>query len=48
VSNYRQSEAWWTGTEFLNLSNNFFAPILLWLVLLPIRSVFPLFKDSNA
>ena len=21
VSNYRQSEAWWTGTEFLSLTN---------------------------
>jgi hypothetical protein len=48
VSNYRQSEAWWTGTEFLNLTNNFFVPILLWLVLLPIRSTFSLFRDSNA
>jgi hypothetical protein len=48
VSNYRQSEAWWTGTEFLNLTNNFFVPILLWLVLLPIRSAFPFFRDTDA
>ena len=47
VSNYRQSEAWWTGTEFLNLTNNFFLPILLWLALLPIRSAFPFFRDSR-
>lgn len=48
VSNYRQSEAWWTGTEFLSLTNNFFVPILLWLVLLPIRSAFPFFRDNSA
>jgi hypothetical protein len=48
VSNYRQSEAWWTGTELLNLTNNFFVPILLWLVLLPIRSAFPFFRDTSA
>ena len=48
VSSYRQSEAWWTGTEFLDLTNNFFMPILLWLVLLPIRSAFPFFRYNNA
>jgi len=48
VSNYRNSEAWWTGTELLNLTNNFFLPILLWLVLLPIRSAFSFFRDRNA
>jgi len=48
VSNYRQSEAWWTGTEFLDLTNNFFMPILLWLVLLPVRSAFPFFRDTGA
>ena len=48
VSNYRQSEAWWTGTELLNLTNNFFLPILLWLALLPIRSTFSFFRDNSA
>jgi len=48
VSNYRQSETWWTGTEFLSLTNNFIMPILLWLVLLPIRSAFSSFRDRNA
>jgi hypothetical protein len=48
VSNYRNSEALWTGSEFLSLTINFFVPILLWLVLLPIRSVFPFFGDSSA
>jgi hypothetical protein len=47
VSNYRQSEAWWTGTELLSLTNNFFVPILLWLVLLPIRSAYPFFRNSG-
>ncbi len=48
VSAYRESEAWWTGTEILSLSNNFFLPILLWLALLPIRSAFPFFRDKSA
>lgn len=48
VSNYRDSEAWWTGTELLNLTNNFFLPILLWLVLLPVRSAFSFLRDRNA
>lgn len=41
VASYRQSEGWWTGTEILNLTNNFFVPILLWLALLPLRDAFP-------
>lgn len=48
VSSYRQSEAWWTGTEFLDLTNNFFMPILLWLVLLPIKSAFSFFRHNSA
>ena len=47
VSSYRNSERLWTGTEFLSLTINFFVPILLWLVLLPIRSVFPFFGDRQ-
>ncbi|MCK4351020.1 MAG: hypothetical protein KAX13_09180 [Candidatus Krumholzibacteria bacterium] len=35
----RQSEALWTGTEFLNLTINFFLPLLLLFLLLPLRSV---------
>jgi hypothetical protein len=35
----RQSEALWTGTEFLNLTINFFLPLLLWFLLLPLRSI---------
>jgi hypothetical protein len=49
VANYRNSEGWWTGTEILNLTNNFFLPILLWLVLIPVRSAFPFLRrfDGN-
>jgi len=47
VSLYRQSESWWTGSEFLSLTINFFLPLLLWFVLLPIRSVFPFFKAGE-
>ncbi|MCX5753565.1 MAG: hypothetical protein NTW97_07935 [Candidatus Krumholzibacteria bacterium] len=48
VSFYRNSERLWTGSEFLSLTINFFVPILLWLVLLPIRSAFPFLRDNNA
>jgi len=48
VSFYRDSERLWTGSEFLSLTINFFMPILLWLALLPIRSVFPFFGENNA
>jgi hypothetical protein len=48
VSFYRNSERLWTGSEFLSLTINFFLPILLWLALLPIRSVFPFFREDNA
>jgi hypothetical protein len=48
VSYYRNSERLWTGSEFLSLTINFFVPILLWLALLPIRSAFPFFRDSDA
>jgi len=43
VSSYRGSEALWMGSEFLGLTINFFLPIVLWLVLLPIRQAFPFF-----
>ena len=38
MSAHRQSEGLWTGTEFLNLTINFFLPLLLWFLLLPVRS----------
>lgn len=43
VSFYRESELLWSGSEFTSLTINFFLPILLWLVLLPVRSAFPFF-----
>ena len=39
MSAERHSEKLWTGTEFLNLTINFFLPLLLWFLLLPLRSV---------
>ena len=47
VSYYRESERLWTGSEFLSLTINFFLPILLWVVLLPIRSAFPFFRARD-
>lgn len=34
-----KSELLWTGTEFFNLTMNFFMPLLLWFILLPIRDI---------
>jgi hypothetical protein len=42
LSAYRGSEQLWTGTEFFNLTINFFLPLLLWILLLPIGSILPL------
>ncbi len=39
MSAARQSEGLWTGTEFLNLTINFFLPLPLWFILLPLRSI---------
>ncbi len=36
LSASRGSERLWSGTEFFNLTINFFLPILLWIVLLPV------------
>jgi hypothetical protein len=47
VSYYRKSETLWTGSEFVDLTINFFLPLLLWVVLLPIRSAFPLFGSKE-
>jgi hypothetical protein len=35
LSAHRGSETLWTGTEFFNLTMNFFVPLLLWIILLP-------------
>ena len=39
LSASRGSERLWSSTEFFNLTINFFLPILLWTVLLPVFSV---------
>jgi hypothetical protein len=41
LSYYRGSEALWTGTEFFSLTINFFLPLLLAFVLLPVIPVLP-------
>ncbi|MBN1165021.1 MAG: hypothetical protein JXB45_10620 [Candidatus Krumholzibacteriota bacterium] len=41
VSYYMRNERLWTGTEFLNLTINFFLPLLLWFILMPVRKIFP-------
>jgi len=43
VSYYRGSERLWAGSEFLGLTINFFLPIVLWFILLPIGQAFPFF-----
>jgi len=45
MSAYLNDERLWAGTEFLNLTINFFLPLLLWFVLMPIRDIFP-FRSS--
>ena len=39
LSASRGSERLWAGTEFFNLTINFFLPILLWVVLLPVAKM---------
>jgi hypothetical protein len=39
LSASRGSERLWSSTEFFNLTINFFMPILLWIVLLPVVSL---------
>ena len=39
LSASRGSERLWSSTEFFNLTINFFLPILLWVVLLPVVSL---------
>ena len=43
----RTVERMWAGAEFLNLTINFFLPIMLWFLLLPARRLFP-FTSSRA
>ncbi len=41
LSAFTRSEQLWTGTEFLNLTINFFLPILLWVMLMPKGDLLP-------
>jgi hypothetical protein len=41
------SEQLWTGTEFLNLTVNFFLPILLWALLMPKGDLMPVNSSSD-
>ena len=41
------SEQLWTGTEFLNLTVNFFLPILLWVLLVPKGDLLPVNPSSD-
>jgi hypothetical protein len=47
LSFYKKSETLWTGTEFLNLTINFFLPIFLWFILLPLGTVLPLNRSPR-
>jgi len=46
LSASRGSERLWSSTEFFNLTINFFLPILLWIVLLPVVSLASTLRGS--
>ena len=46
LSAVSKSEGLWTGTEFFNLTINFFVPILLWALLMPKGELMPV-SPSN-
>ena len=45
MSFYTNSETLWTSTEFLNLTINFFLPLLLFIILMPVKRLF--FNDLS-
>ena len=47
LSAFTGSEQLWAGTEFLNLTINFFLPILLWILLMPKGDLLPLSPSSD-
>ena len=47
LSAFTRSEQLWTGTEFLNLTVNFFLPILLWALLMPKGELMPVNSSSD-
>ncbi len=47
LSAFTKSEQLWAGTEFLNLTVNFFLPILLWVILMPKGDLMPVNPSSD-
>jgi len=47
LSAITSNEQLWTGTEFLNLTINFFLPILLWVLLMPKGDLMPVSPSSD-
>jgi hypothetical protein len=47
LSDAMQNEQLWTGTEFLNLTINFFLPLLLWVLLMPKGDLLPVSSSSD-
>ena len=47
LSAISKSEGLWTGTEFFNLTINFFVPILLWTLLMPKGELMPVSPSSE-
>ncbi len=47
LSAFTRNEQLWTGTEFLNLTVNFFLPILLWVLLMPKGDLMPVNSSSD-
>ena len=45
LSYYMNNEILWAGTEFLNLTVNFFLPLLLFMILMPVKRLF--FNDPS-
>lgn len=45
MSFYMNNKILWTGTEFLNLTINFFLPLLLFIILMPLKRLF--FNDPS-
>lgn len=48
MSFYLRNEKLWDSTEFFNLTINFFLPILLWLILMPVGNLLPVNPSSDA
>jgi hypothetical protein len=47
LSAFTRNEQLWTGTEFFNLTVNFFLPILLWVLLVPKGDLMPVSSSTD-